>query len=89
VTAVWATKDGRYIPIDELSDPHLHNIIMHLIRRLEKWDCLMDEGYAHLGQVGEMSSYYMEQELRSLERRRHRTSLWLETMRKERKRREE
>ena len=37
---VWITKEGKTIPIKEMTDEHLRNTINHLIRKEELEDLL-------------------------------------------------
>lgn len=32
---VWTTKDGKEIPINEMSDSHLDNAINHIVKKKE------------------------------------------------------
>lgn len=39
---VWVTKDGREIPIKDMSDEHLHNTINHIARQRAIMDISFD-----------------------------------------------
>lgn len=52
----WTTKDGRRIPIREMTDQHLKNAI----RFLERNDPV---DYLGSPPTGEMASYYWEREI--------------------------
>lgn len=53
---VWTTKDGKKIPIKDLSDEHLVNIVNMLLRNKEaqeEYDEIMD----HLGDMNPLEYY--------------------------------
>lgn len=47
---VWKTKDGTKIPIKDLSDEHLNNILNLISRKMEEYF----EHLEALGSLGEM-----------------------------------
>jgi len=40
---IWTTKEGREIPVKELTDDHLNNIITHLKNRHKEIDKEIEE----------------------------------------------
>lgn len=65
----WTTIDGKRIPIPELSDSHLLNIIRMLRRQAPHVkEVALEEGYNFLSTLrGEMATYYAEQDIQSVE----------------------
>jgi hypothetical protein len=84
----WTTQDGRKIPIKEMSESHLDNTINYLKERIEKIDEYIYDGYSFLGiSLGDMSSYYVEQDISVLEELKENSIRWLNILQKEEKRR--
>lgn len=40
---IWTTQDGRAIPLAELKDSHLTNVIRHLNDNVDGWKMLYEE----------------------------------------------
>ena len=64
---IWRTKDGKEIPISELTDIHLGNILRMLkrrgiARRQENLDAMMDIAGSIFAPRGEMATYMFDQE---------------------------
>ena len=58
--AVWTTKDGRRLPIVEMTDSHLANTILFLRRAAARYQDSVLTHPPHF--EGEMAQYYAEQE---------------------------
>lgn len=58
----WTTKDGRVIPLTELSDKHLTNIVLMLRRKVDAAWHEYDSAVGASAFNGDMASYYADQE---------------------------
>jgi hypothetical protein len=56
---VWTTKDGKKIPVCDMTTAHINNAINMLKRNLD----VMGDFPAYGGFSGDMAQYYAEQEM--------------------------
>ena len=77
--SVWTTRDGRKIPVAEMSDEHLRNTIA-MLERAE-----MPEPHDFPGDS--MAAYYADQDMNSAWEKYHHKQEWLEVLRREQQRR--
>lgn len=75
--AVWTTRDGRQIPVEELSDQHLFNIIQWLWKQYQINDEAIALEYSMLGYLqGEMAQYQIGSEITTLEYKQAAITYW-------------
>ena len=61
----WITKDGRAIPLGQLENGHLINIVLMLRRNLQCAQADFDACMCAMPRDGDMALYYADQELTS------------------------
>lgn len=57
---VWATQDGRVIPLADLTDRHLRNVLGHLEDNVEGWKFLYEEAHLATGINSESGDEWYE-----------------------------
>lgn len=81
---VWTTRDGDRIPVRELTDRHLFNIIQWLWKQYQMNDEAIALGYSMLGYIqGDMAQYQVESDITHLEQLQAVITFWQGVMDKE------
>ncbi len=84
--ATWKAKDGRIIPVREMSDEHLFNTLLFLMRQMKRLEADGDYSFAS-GCRGEMASYYAEGEQTGLLKELAAYDAWINLLKREMDRR--
>ena len=77
---IWYTKDGRAIPVKNMTASHLRNTYFYLTRRVQHLRESVEASWSYCPQ-GDMASYYWEKDRNSQEDQIYEIEWWLSIFR--------
>lgn len=83
----WTTRDGRRIPLAEMTDTHLSNTLAMLRRKQDNIEAETNAAAAYVGTSDSMAAYYAEHAMDEGFERSRECCMWIDLLEGEQNRR--